>query len=521
MPTFQFNPMSSPNSNLMHSPDSSPVNIFYLTKPINESTLDDYVDLTKEIPKKPKRKRKPYKKKRCNVKDFESQSEDEYIVEPTMDPHLESTGEAYVIDINDETIHVEEEIEFQSQSEDTHDIGANDVDVDNDRCFYVSNGVGPYMTQETCYMSEKESDEEDEDWDYNEEEASDDDISKLELVSKGEMDVDIQIDEFVKSTRNLYEAKDNERIEDPALGTTNFSLTKGMTWRTILECRKFMKDMAIAQKFSFKQKKNDKTRYKLVCKDPECKWFVNCSRKVDGHTLKLRLFNPTHTCEGDKNNKNVQAKAPWVANELEDFARAHPTFAPVNLHNEIYNEYGVLISYWTAWRTRVLLLERINGYIYPVANQDDWDKIKPTNVVLPPPNNRNPGRPKKQRIRGRDEEKSSGKRKCRRCGQVGHNTRTCKQEVGETSSAPPNNIGRGVGGSSTHAGEESYDSIVDLTGEVYDNSTEAQTGEGNNSLTQAQTREVVQVLMCAESFKALQISLKNKRKDNKKKNKNI
>ncbi|KAF9597811.1 hypothetical protein IFM89_021896 [Coptis chinensis] len=368
MHTFQFNPMSSPDSNLMHSPDSSPVNIFDLTKPINESTLDDYVDLTKEIPKKPKRKRKPYKKKRCNVKDFESQSEDEYIVEPTMDPHLESTGEAYVIDIDDETIHVEEEIEFQSQSEDTHDIGANDVDVDKvidvyreitfehdivdndggcnifhndvmddatddeqDRCFDMSNGVGPYMTQETCYVSEKESDEEDEDWDYDEEEASDDDISKLELVSEGEMDVDIQIDEFVKSTRNLYEVEDNERIEDPALGTTNFSLTKGMTWRTILECRKFMKDMAIAQKFSFKQKKNDKTRYKLVCKDPECKWFVNCSRKVDGHTLKLRLFNPTHTCEGDKNNKNVQAKAPWVANELEDFARAHPTFAPKRL----------------------------------------------------------------------------------------------------------------------------------------------------------------------------------------------
>ncbi|KAF9595645.1 hypothetical protein IFM89_001546 [Coptis chinensis] len=418
------------------------------------------------------------------------------------------------------------------------------------------------------------------------------------------MDVDIEIDEFVKSTRNLYEAEDNERIEDPALGTTNFSLTKGMTWRTILECRKFMKDMTIAQKFSFKQKKNDKTRYKLVCKDPNA--------------------------SGDKNNKNVQAKALWVANELEDFARPHPTFAPVDLHNKIYNEYGVLISYWTAWRTRVLLLERINehdekngkiwlekqpkrtwarayfdltskcdvvtsnfsesfnawilkirdkplfqfvdkytltvvalmhdrrelgleltdgnlvpavtdvikrycshyytvesfratyaGYIYPVANQDDWDKIKPTNVVLPPPNNRNPGRPRKQRIRGRDEEKSSGKRKCRRCGQVGHNTRTCKQEGGETSSAPPNNIGRGVGGSSTHAGKESDDSIVDLTGEVSDNSTEAQTGEGSNSLTQAQTREIVQALMCAESFKALQISLKNKRKDNKKKNKNI
>ncbi|KAF9595217.1 hypothetical protein IFM89_037815 [Coptis chinensis] len=76
------------------------------------------------------------------------------------------------------------------------------------------------------------------------------------------------------------------------------------------------------------------------------------------------------------------------------------------------------------------------GYIYPIANKEHWDKIKPKNVVLPPPNERRPGRPKKQRIRGNDEEKASGKRKCRNCGEVGHNSRTCKKAAKETSSSP-------------------------------------------------------------------------------------
>ncbi|KAF9625745.1 hypothetical protein IFM89_026707, partial [Coptis chinensis] len=76
------------------------------------------------------------------------------------------------------------------------------------------------------------------------------------------------------------------------------------------------------------------------------------------------------------------------------------------------------------------------GYIYPIANKEHWDKIKPKNVVLPPPNERRPGRPKKQRIRGNDEEKASGKRKCRNCGEVGHNARTCKKAAKETSSSP-------------------------------------------------------------------------------------
>ncbi|KAF9617614.1 hypothetical protein IFM89_037677 [Coptis chinensis] len=86
--------------------------------------------------------------------------------------------------------------------------------------------------------------------------------------------------------------------------------------------------------------------------------------------------------------------------------------------------------------------------------------IKPTNIVLPPPNNRNPGRPKKQRIRGKDEEKSSGKRKCRRCGQnICKNGGILQEGVLEVLQLM--------------LGEESDDSIVDLTREISDNSTEA------------------------------------------------
>ncbi|KAF9604772.1 hypothetical protein IFM89_010313 [Coptis chinensis] len=322
--------------------------------------------------------------------------------------------------------------------------------------------------------------------------------------------------------------------------------------------------------------------YFVICKDKDCKWFVKCSKKINELIVKLRKYNDIHTCEADEENKVMQAKAPWVANELEAFARAHPTFAPVDLFNEIYREYGVHISYWTAWRARIMLLEKMHGhmyknfktifkghyleslcwgaakayrtttheafmdsieqadkdakkwlakesrktwarsyfdltpktnvvtsnccesfnssilkirdkpfmqfvdkytltimslmydrreigdglsegdlvpvvqgivvittlwshseqlmqaagYIYPIANKEHWDKIKPKNVVLPPPNERRPRRPKKQRIRGNYEEKVSGKRKCRNCGEVGHNARTCKKAAKETSSSP-------------------------------------------------------------------------------------
>ncbi|KAF9600669.1 hypothetical protein IFM89_011252 [Coptis chinensis] len=267
-------------------------------------------------------------------------------------------------------------------------------------------------------------------------------------------------------------------------------------------------------------------------------------KKINELTVKLRKYNDIHTYEADEENKVVQAKAPWVANELEAFARAHPTFSPVDLFNEIYHEYGVHISYWTAWRARIMLLEKMHAakasgittheafmdsieqadkdakkwlekesrktwarsYFDLTPNTDavtsnccesfnSWilkirdkplmqfvDKytltimslmydrreigdglsegdlvpavqgncshyytvgvireqlIQAISIQLPIKNTgTRPGRPKKQRIRGNDEEKASGKRKCRNCGEVGHNARTCKEAAKETSSSP-------------------------------------------------------------------------------------
>ncbi|KAF9597948.1 hypothetical protein IFM89_023319, partial [Coptis chinensis] len=49
----------------------------------------------------------------------------------------------------------------------------------------------------------------------------------------------------------------------------------------------------------------------------------------------------------------------------------------------------------------------------------------PGDEVLPPSIERKAGRPRKQRIRGDNEERATSKRKCRKCKEPGHNSRTC------------------------------------------------------------------------------------------------
>ncbi|KAF9608794.1 hypothetical protein IFM89_011563 [Coptis chinensis] len=163
----------------------------------------------------------------------------------------------------------------------------------------------------------------------------------------------------VRETKNI--AEEMEKVSDPPVFNELCDLRPRMTWPTLEDCRDFFKFKAIKQKFSFRQHRNDKVRYILLCKDEECKWTITAIIARDGHTFILRKYNDEHTCETNEKNKYCQATSPWVAKHFQDKVRDHPNYKPKDLEADMFTKFGVEISYWTAWSARTLILENLNG----------------------------------------------------------------------------------------------------------------------------------------------------------------
>ncbi|KAF9625988.1 hypothetical protein IFM89_028374 [Coptis chinensis] len=266
------------------------------------------------------------------------------------------------------------------------------------------------------------------------------------------------IDSLGLGTSNLYQGEPIPSVEDEDIKEDNkLKLEPGMQWKSMPECRSYLKSLAIQDIFSFKQKQNDTKRYIIYCigedhADKEivkpCTWKVACSITRDHHTVKLRKFVGTYTCEANGKNHVKQAKAPWVAQVLEDFLRDHPNMKHLDVHKEVWRRFGVELSYYTTWKAKVKMFEKINGnyeasylIVSELKKQIEIKNVEIGDEVLPPPLERKSGRPRKQRIRDAYEERPSKKRVCKLCHVPGHNKRTCPmREQGGTKGMSKENV---------------------------------------------------------------------------------
>ncbi|GMY07370.1 hypothetical protein FCV25MIE_02609 [Fagus crenata] len=137
-------------------------------------------------------------------------------------------------------------------------------------------------------------------------------------------------------------------------------------------------------------------------------------------------------------SKNTCTCGSWA---LSGIPCVHACFAlgsaGKNIEDFVHSCYN-MTSFTLAYEPCVL---PINGPdLWPQSNRD---------TILPPPYRKQLGRPKKRTRREHDEPRNTYRvprihapRKCRKCGQVGHNKRSCTNDL-TNETAPPSQIAAG------------------------------------------------------------------------------
>ncbi|KAF6134408.1 hypothetical protein GIB67_038147 [Kingdonia uniflora] len=170
---------------------------------------------------------------------------------------------------------------------------------------------------------------------------------------------DFEFRDLAKEYDNIF-AEEEDAVHSVPPQPTYGELRVGMEWATVYECRAYIRQWSIMNKFEYYQEKNENYRVRLFCIDENCEWMFYARRTTDGHTFTLRKSsNLKHTYSSGA--KNRLANVSWVAKQVESVMRFVRTTTPVGIQDLISTQFGVDISYYTAWNAWSICKEKIVG----------------------------------------------------------------------------------------------------------------------------------------------------------------
>ncbi|KAF6170485.1 hypothetical protein GIB67_031893 [Kingdonia uniflora] len=170
---------------------------------------------------------------------------------------------------------------------------------------------------------------------------------------------DLEFRDLAKEYDNIF-AEEEDAVHSVPPQPTYGELRVGMEWETVYECKAYIRQWSIMNKFEYCQEKNENYRVRLFCIDENCEWMFYAKRTTDGHTFTLRKSsNLKHACSSG--TKNRLANATWVAKKVESVIRSVRTTLPAGIQDFISTQFGVDISYYTSWNAWSICKENIVG----------------------------------------------------------------------------------------------------------------------------------------------------------------
>ncbi|ONK80630.1 uncharacterized protein A4U43_C01F19970 [Asparagus officinalis] len=156
----------------------------------------------------------------------------------------------------------------------------------------------------------------------------------------------------------------------------------GQEFDNVKEFRGQLCKYAIGKGFVYKFVKNESTRVTVRCNEESCPWRIHASESSQKQKFVIKKMNNVHTCGGG-NGKDGQRKATrqWLTDIIKEKLQASLPCKPKEIVQELYEDYGVSLSYSQVWRGREDAQKELYSLLKETYSQLPWlcERILETN----------------------------------------------------------------------------------------------------------------------------------------------
>ncbi|XP_058102768.1 uncharacterized protein LOC131246545 [Magnolia sinica] len=161
----------------------------------------------------------------------------------------------------------------------------------------------------------------------------------------------------------------------------NTILDMGKEFDSVSDFRDALRMYAIAKGYALKTIYSSQSRVTAKCRAQGCPWRVHASRLASMKRFKIRKMNNVHTCGGVGKDSHPNASNIWIASIIKDKLRDKPHYKPKEIVNDIYQEYGINVTYRRAWNAKEAAQKQLLDSQSDAYSQLPWfcNRIKETN----------------------------------------------------------------------------------------------------------------------------------------------
>ncbi|XP_072992286.1 uncharacterized protein [Typha latifolia] len=156
----------------------------------------------------------------------------------------------------------------------------------------------------------------------------------------------------------------------------------GQEFDNVKDFRAQMCKYAIGKGFVYKFVKNEATRVTVKCIGENCPWRLHASESARNQKLVVKKMTDVHTCGGGNGGEGQRrATRQWLTSIIKDKLHDSPRLKPKELVRELYEDYGVTLTYSQVWRGREVAQKELYHAFKETYNQLPWycERILETN----------------------------------------------------------------------------------------------------------------------------------------------